>query len=115
MGAKGQRLELADAVALVRPRDTVACGFVSAQPTGFLAALGARDDLEEVVLYTGLLVEPYAFLTNPGVRCIAVSINTGNLGDAEAKAYLADVERHLGLPTMDPVRTGVDRIVDLLA
>jgi uncharacterized NAD-dependent epimerase/dehydratase family protein len=56
-----------------------------------------------------------ARLTNPGVRCIAVSINTGNLGDAEAKAYLADVERRLGLPAMDPVRTGVDRIVDLLA
>jgi uncharacterized NAD-dependent epimerase/dehydratase family protein len=55
-----------------------------------------------------------ARLTNPGVRCVAVSINTGNLGDAEAKAYLADVERRLGLPTMDPVRTGVDRIVDLL-
>jgi uncharacterized NAD-dependent epimerase/dehydratase family protein len=56
-----------------------------------------------------------ARLTNPGARCIAVSINTGNLGDAEAKAYLADIERRLGLPTMDPVRTGVDRIVDLLA
>jgi acyl-CoA hydrolase len=71
MGAKGQRLELADAVALVRPRDTVACGFVSAQPTGLLGALGARTDLEEVVLYTGLLVEPYTFLTNPGVRVVS--------------------------------------------
>src|SRR5262245_34191020 len=71
MGAKGQRLELGDAVALVRPRDTVACGFVSAQPTGFLGALGARDDLEEVILYTGLLVEPYAFLTNAGVRVVS--------------------------------------------
>jgi uncharacterized NAD-dependent epimerase/dehydratase family protein len=56
-----------------------------------------------------------ARLTNPAVRCIAASINTGNLGDAEAKAYLADVERSLGLPTTDPVRNGVDRIVDLLA
>jgi len=71
MGAKGQRLELADAAALVRPRDTVACGFVSAQPTGLLGAIGARSDLEEVVLYTGLLVEPYSFLTNPGVRLVS--------------------------------------------
>src|SRR5262249_10160148 len=71
MGAKGQRLEVGDAVALVRRRDTVACGFVSAQPTGILGALGARDDLEEVVLYTGLLVEPYAFLANPGVRVVS--------------------------------------------
>ena len=60
MGAKGQRLELTDAATLVRPRDTVACGFVSAQPTGLLEALGARTDLEEVVVYTGLLVEPFA-------------------------------------------------------
>ena len=58
-------------MALVRPRDTVACGFVSAQPTGLLGALGARTDLEEVVLYTGLLVEPYTFLTNPGVRVVS--------------------------------------------
>ena len=71
MGAKGQLLELGDAAALVRPRDTVAFGFVSAQPTGLLGAIGTRNDLEEVVLYTGLLVEPFAFLTNPGVRVVS--------------------------------------------
>src|SRR5262249_14880256 len=62
MASKGQRLELADAAALVRRRDSVACGFVSGQPTGFLGTLATRDDLEDVVLYTGLLVEPYGFL-----------------------------------------------------
>lgn len=59
MVGKGQRLDLAGAAALVCPRDLIACGFVSGQPTGVLGALGARDDLEDVVLYTGLLVEPH--------------------------------------------------------
>jgi acyl-CoA hydrolase len=71
MASKGQRVEVADAVALVRPRDTIACGFVSGQPTGFLGVLGARDDLEDVVLYTGLLVEPFGFLQNPHVRVLS--------------------------------------------
>jgi acyl-CoA hydrolase len=71
MASKGQRLELADAVALVRRRDTIACGFVSGQPTGFLGALGTRTDLEDVVLYTGLLAEPYGFLQNPRVRVMS--------------------------------------------
>jgi len=55
-----------------------------------------------------------ARLTNPAVRCIAASINTGNLGEAEAKAYLAETEQRLGMPAVDPFRTGVRRIVDLL-
>jgi len=55
-----------------------------------------------------------ARLTNPAVRCIAASINTGNLGAAEAKAYLAETEQQLGMPAIDPFRTGVGRIVDLL-
>ena len=71
MASKGQRLEVVDAVALVRPRDTIACGFVSGQPTGFLGALATRDDLEDVVLYTGLLVEPFGFLQNPHVRVMS--------------------------------------------
>ncbi len=55
-----------------------------------------------------------ARLTNPGVRCIAASINTGNMSEAEAEAYLAKTEARLGMPAVDPVRTGVARIVDLL-
>ena len=69
--AKGQRLTLEAAVALVRPRDTLACGFVAGQPAGFLDALGARHDLTDVTLYTGLLVRPYTLLQNPGVRIVS--------------------------------------------
>jgi acyl-CoA hydrolase len=62
---------LAEAVALVRPRDSLVCGFVSGQPAGFLEALGQRTDLEEVTLYTGLLSQPYALLGNPKVRVVS--------------------------------------------
>ena len=68
---KTRRLSVQDAAALVRPRDTLACGFVAGQPAGFLEALGARRDLTDVVLYTGLLLQPYAFLQNPGVRIVS--------------------------------------------
>jgi uncharacterized NAD-dependent epimerase/dehydratase family protein len=56
-----------------------------------------------------------ARLTNPAVRCIAASINTGNLGEAEAHELLAETSRRLGMPAVDPFRTGVGPIVDLLA
>ena len=56
---------------LVRPRDTLACGFVAGQPAGFLDALGARTDLQDIVIYTGLLMRPYPFLQNPAVRVVS--------------------------------------------
>ena len=56
-----------------------------------------------------------ARLTNPAVRCIAASINTGNMEEAAAAKYLAEVEQRLDLPAVDPFRTGIGRIVDLLA
>jgi len=68
---KSQTLGLAEAAALVRPRDTVLCGFVSGQPSGLLGALGERSDLEDVVLYCGLLAQPYAFLRNPAVHVVS--------------------------------------------
>jgi acyl-CoA hydrolase len=68
---KTRRLPLDEAARLVRPRDTVQAGFAAGQPTGFFEALGARTDLEEVVLYTGLLMEPYALLQNRGVKVVS--------------------------------------------
>ena len=70
-GRTGRRLALDEAVALVRARDTVACGLAVGQPVGLLEALGARGDLEEVRLYTGLLARPYAFLQNPALRVLS--------------------------------------------
>ena len=55
-----------------------------------------------------------ARLTNPDVRFIGVSLNTRDLDDDSAKAVLAETAARLGLPCVDPVRTGVAAIVDAL-
>ena len=55
-----------------------------------------------------------ARLTNPNATCIGVAINTAAMGEEEALVYLKETERALGLPTQDPVRQGVDRLVDNL-
>ena len=81
---KGQKLDLAAAAGRVRPRDTLLCGFVAGQPAGFLEALGARTDLEDIVLYTGLLQRPYALLQNPAVRVVS-----GFFGPVERMARAA--------------------------
>jgi uncharacterized NAD-dependent epimerase/dehydratase family protein len=55
-----------------------------------------------------------ARLTNPNVRCIGASINTSHLADASALSYLAELEKKLAMPAVDPFRTGVGRLVDVL-
>lgn len=55
-----------------------------------------------------------ARLTNPDVVCVGVSINTSKLSPAAAAAYLKNLEAELGLPCVDPVTTGVGRLVDAL-
>jgi uncharacterized NAD-dependent epimerase/dehydratase family protein len=56
-----------------------------------------------------------ARMVNPDCKFVGVCINTSGLGAEEAKGYLAEVEQRLGLPTVDPVRDGVARIVANLA
>ncbi|MBV8778671.1 MAG: DUF1611 domain-containing protein [Alphaproteobacteria bacterium] len=55
-----------------------------------------------------------AQLTNPAVGCIGVSVNTAGLDPGAARDYLRETEARLGLPCVDPVRTGVGRLVDNL-
>ena len=69
--AESRKLDLEAAARLVLPRDSLLCGFVAGQPVGFLEALGARTDLVDIVLHTGLLARPYAFLKKPGVRVVS--------------------------------------------
>jgi acyl-CoA hydrolase len=68
---ESEALKLDAAAALVRSRDTLLCGFLSGQPSGLLTALGERSDLEDVILYCGLLGQPYALLSNPAVRVVS--------------------------------------------
>jgi uncharacterized NAD-dependent epimerase/dehydratase family protein len=55
-----------------------------------------------------------ARLTNPEARCVGVAVNTSALDDGAAQACLEEIDARLGLPTVDPVRTGVGRIADAL-
>ena len=55
-----------------------------------------------------------ARLVSPGVRCVGVGVNTHALDDAAAAALLDDIETRLGLPAVDPLRTGVAKLVDNL-
>ena len=55
-----------------------------------------------------------ARLTNPDARFVGVNLNTRHLDDDAAAAALAETAARLGLPCVDPLRTGVAAIVDNL-
>lgn len=53
-------------------------------------------------------------LTNPGVRCVGISLNTSKVPTAERAAVLAAYSAASGLPCVDPLVEGVGPIVDRL-
>ncbi len=55
-----------------------------------------------------------ARLTSSEVRCVGVAVNTSEMPKAEGEAYLARLEAELGLPCVDPLKTGVAAIADRL-
>ena len=57
---------------------------------------------------------PLAQVANPNCKVIGISINTQHMGEDEAKAYIAEVEDRMGLPTTDPFRFGAEKLVDAL-
>ncbi|MEM9199722.1 MAG: N-acetyltransferase DgcN [Pseudomonadota bacterium] len=61
------------------------------------------------------LAETMARRVNPDVATVGVSINTAALHEEAALDYLAETERRLGLPTVDPFRQGAGRLVDALS
>ncbi|MDO6456843.1 N-acetyltransferase DgcN [Celeribacter halophilus] len=52
---------------------------------------------------------------NPDCKVVGISVNTQHMSEDEALAYLARVEKEMGLPTIDPFRQGADRLADALA
>ena len=54
-------------------------------------------------------------LTNPGIRPVGIAVNTQALDEPAARALLAELERTHPLPATDPVRFGVEAIVDRIA
>ena len=69
--------------------------------------LPSLEDVRDVALRL-------AQVANPACQVIGFSINTQHMPEAEASAYLADVEARLGLPATDPFRFGADKLVDAL-
>jgi uncharacterized NAD-dependent epimerase/dehydratase family protein len=55
-----------------------------------------------------------ARMANPACQVVGVSINTRDLAEDEALAYLAAVEARMGLPATDPFRFGAGKLVDAL-
>jgi uncharacterized NAD-dependent epimerase/dehydratase family protein len=53
-------------------------------------------------------------LTNPAIQCVGIAVNTEALDEAAAQKHLADTAAKYGLPAVDPIRTGVEPIVDEL-
>jgi uncharacterized NAD-dependent epimerase/dehydratase family protein len=53
-------------------------------------------------------------LTNPEIRCSAISLHTGSMTDKERNDALARVKDETGLIVFDPVSTGADEFIDYL-
>ena len=53
-----------------------------------------------------------AALTSPNAKFVGVAVDTSKLAEQQALDYLQQTEQALGLVTVDPVRTGVERIID---
>jgi len=55
-----------------------------------------------------------ARLTNPQVRFVGVALNTESLGQEAAARVIEETSQTLGLPCVDPIRTGVAPLVSAL-
>lgn len=58
--------------------------------------------------------EAHARLTNPDAKVSGFAFNTSSMSDAEAEACLKETEDKFGMPAVDPVRTGVAKLVDAI-
>lgn len=52
--------------------------------------------------------------TNPAIRCAGVSVNTSSLEPEERESYLADLSARVGLLCVDPLKDGMQKIIDRL-
>jgi len=71
-------VSVSEAVALVRPVDSIGFGLGPANPDTFLTALGARDDWQDLQVGGALCLNYYEVFTKPGV-----SYRCGFFGPAE--------------------------------
>jgi len=67
----------------------------------------SMDDLAPLALQL-------AHRVNPDCRVIGCAVNTAALSDADADAYLKEIEDRMGLPAVDPYRHGAARLAAAL-
>ncbi|MFD1343581.1 N-acetyltransferase DgcN [Litorisediminicola beolgyonensis] len=70
-------------------------------------ALPTLPELQELAL-------THARIANPDCQVVGISVNTQHLGEEEAEAYLAELEKEMGLPACDPYRDGAAKLVEAL-
>jgi len=57
----------------------------------------------------------HARLTNPKAQCVGICLNTSAMDDSAAAELKAKLTAEFGIPCVDPLKDGVDAIVDQLA
>ena len=88
--------------------------FVVCHEPGRTHVLGNAEfrlpSIEQVIELTTALGR----LTNPGIRCVGVSLNTSRFDATAAAREFESVEKRLGLPVADPMRGGpaFERLLD---
>ena len=70
----------------------------------------AQPTLEDVIAMT----TKAASLTNPNVKVVGIAVNTSSVTEEDSRQYCAKISAELELPCTDPVRFGVDSIVEQL-
>ncbi len=66
--------------------------------------LPSLKDLRDVALTLARVV-------NPGCEVVGVSINTAALSEEDASKLCKDIEKEMGIPTVDPYRHGAERLI----
>ena len=70
-GSARRALSPAEAASRVRSGDTLGIPLGPGQPVAFLHALGERDDLRSLTVFSGLLLDFYPLFTRAGVRLLS--------------------------------------------
>tara|TARA_B100000768_G_scaffold170285_1_gene176548 strand:- start:1073 stop:1390 length:318 start_codon:yes stop_codon:yes gene_type:complete len=53
-------------------------------------------------------------LKNKKIRCVGVSLNTSRLNPQKQKEYLDNLSEKIQLPSVDPIKNGIKKIIDYL-
>lgn len=65
------------------------------------------EDVLELTLRLGRV-------TNPGIRCVGVSLNTSHLSGTDREAAYLEYERRTAVPAFDPMRGGIERVIEAI-